>query len=256
RQHGRRLGRGGAADRGGDLLARRRAGGARGRRGRCAALGRRDRRAHRPAGGRRSDRAAPAGASPRPVRARRAGGAQDRAARGDAVAGDVEQVAIGRRRAGGTNRRCRARFGARRDSKPGPCRNRENDAALGAARPPAAAGNPLCRRGGWGARRHFHCTAAKPDAGHNSVIVHHRAARYKLAPRARGLAEFSYGVTMSSSSQKNGVALLDKSKPYRPSDKEPFMNERQREYFRQKLLIWKEEILKEAKETLAHLQAD
>ena len=32
------------------------------------------------------------------------------------------------------------------------------------------------------------------------------------------------------------------------------MNERQREYFRQKLLAWKEEILKEAKETLAHLQ--
>ena len=43
---------------------------------------------------------------------------------------------------------------------------------------------------------------------------------------------------------------------YRPSDKEPFMNERQREYFRQKLLAWKEEILKEAKETLAHLQAE
>ena len=47
-----------------------------------------------------------------------------------------------------------------------------------------------------------------------------------------------------------------KDKNYRPSDKEPFMNERQREYFRQKLLAWKEEILKEAKETLAHLQAE
>jgi RNA polymerase-binding transcription factor DksA len=33
------------------------------------------------------------------------------------------------------------------------------------------------------------------------------------------------------------------------------MNERQREYFRQKLLILKEEILKEVKETLA-LQAE
>src|SRR5271167_559257 len=43
-------------------------------------------------------------------------------------------------------------------------------------------------------------------------------------------------------------------KLYRPSDKEPFMNERQREYFRQKLLDWREEILKEAKETLQHLQ--
>jgi len=46
----------------------------------------------------------------------------------------------------------------------------------------------------------------------------------------------------------------DKGKPYRPTDKEPFMNDRQRDYFRQKLLIWREDILKEAKETLQHLQ--
>lgn len=43
---------------------------------------------------------------------------------------------------------------------------------------------------------------------------------------------------------------------YRPSDSEPFMNERQREYFRAKLLAWKEEILKEAKETLVTLQSE
>jgi len=47
---------------------------------------------------------------------------------------------------------------------------------------------------------------------------------------------------------------LPKETNYRPSQKEPFMNERQREYFRQKLLAWKEDILKEAKETLQHLQ--
>jgi DnaK suppressor protein len=46
----------------------------------------------------------------------------------------------------------------------------------------------------------------------------------------------------------------DKGKPYRPTDKEPFMNERQREYFRQKLLAWREDILRESKETLQHLQ--
>lgn len=45
-----------------------------------------------------------------------------------------------------------------------------------------------------------------------------------------------------------------KLKDYRPTDKEPFMNERQKEYFRGKLLAWKEEILREAKETLQHLQ--
>ncbi len=41
---------------------------------------------------------------------------------------------------------------------------------------------------------------------------------------------------------------------YRPSDDEPFMNDRQREYFRRKLLQWKEDILRESKETLVNLQ--
>ncbi len=50
--------------------------------------------------------------------------------------------------------------------------------------------------------------------------------------------------------------MLAKVKPYRPSDKEPFMNERQRDYFRAKLLAWREDILKEAKETLLHLQEE
>ncbi|MEW5422369.1 RNA polymerase-binding protein DksA [Amorphus sp. 3PC139-8] len=43
---------------------------------------------------------------------------------------------------------------------------------------------------------------------------------------------------------------------YRPSEDEPFMNERQRAYFRNKLLAWKDEILREAKETLEQLQED
>lgn len=41
---------------------------------------------------------------------------------------------------------------------------------------------------------------------------------------------------------------------YRPREDEPFMNDRQREYFRLKLLNWKEDILREARETLQHLQ--
>ncbi|MGC1316641.1 MAG: RNA polymerase-binding protein DksA [Pseudolabrys sp.] len=50
--------------------------------------------------------------------------------------------------------------------------------------------------------------------------------------------------------------MLAKTKNYRPSDKEPFMNERQRDYLRKKLLVWREDILKEAKETLQHLQEE
>jgi DnaK suppressor protein len=48
--------------------------------------------------------------------------------------------------------------------------------------------------------------------------------------------------------------LCEKIKIYRPTDREPFMNERQRDYFRKKLLSWKEDILQEARETLQHLQ--
>jgi DnaK suppressor protein len=43
---------------------------------------------------------------------------------------------------------------------------------------------------------------------------------------------------------------------YKPREDEPFMNERQREYFRTKLLNWKDDILRESRETLAHLQDD
>jgi DnaK suppressor protein len=41
---------------------------------------------------------------------------------------------------------------------------------------------------------------------------------------------------------------------YKPSDDEPFMNERQAAYFRQKLNAWKEDILRESRETITHLQ--
>src|SRR6516225_5979173 len=50
------------------------------------------------------------------------------------------------------------------------------------------------------------------------------------------------------------AGILADDKSYRPTDKEPFMNDRQRDYFRQKLLDWREDILKEAKETIQHLQ--
>jgi DnaK suppressor protein len=43
---------------------------------------------------------------------------------------------------------------------------------------------------------------------------------------------------------------------YRPTEDEPFMSERQLEYFKQKLLNWKEDILRESRETLSHLQTD
>jgi DnaK suppressor protein len=40
---------------------------------------------------------------------------------------------------------------------------------------------------------------------------------------------------------------------YRPAEDEPFMNDRQREYFKRKLAAWKSDILREAQGTLTTL---
>ena len=43
---------------------------------------------------------------------------------------------------------------------------------------------------------------------------------------------------------------------YRPSNDEPFMNSRQLDYFRHKLLAWREELLADSSQTLQHLQQE
>ncbi len=43
---------------------------------------------------------------------------------------------------------------------------------------------------------------------------------------------------------------------YVPTEEEPFMNDRQRSYFRAKLINWKSDILREARETLEILQQE
>ncbi|SIT74307.1 RNA polymerase-binding protein DksA [Pontibaca methylaminivorans] len=50
---------------------------------------------------------------------------------------------------------------------------------------------------------------------------------------------------------KQDVFLSD---DYRPAEDEPFMNERQTEYFRRKLLAWKQELLAGSRDTIAGLQ--
>lgn len=49
---------------------------------------------------------------------------------------------------------------------------------------------------------------------------------------------------------------VDLPEGYVPSEDEEFMNENQLEYFRRKLVDWKESILDDSRETLNHLQED
>jgi DnaK suppressor protein len=55
--------------------------------------------------------------------------------------------------------------------------------------------------------------------------------------------------------QKN-AAKIDLPEGYKPSEKEEYMSPSQVEYFRQKLVAWKEELLGESRETLDHLKEE
>jgi DnaK suppressor protein len=58
---------------------------------------------------------------------------------------------------------------------------------------------------------------------------------------------------LEATKMKKGISL---ERGYRPREDEPFMNDRQREYFRRKLLDWKEEIIRDSELTLNAMQSD
>lgn len=45
-------------------------------------------------------------------------------------------------------------------------------------------------------------------------------------------------------------------KGYKPTEKEPYMNKQQLEYFRQKLMAWRDELLAESQETINNLKEE
>ena len=59
-------------------------------------------------------------------------------------------------------------------------------------------------------------------------------------------------MTMPDASDALDSALVD----YVPNAEEPFMNDRQRDFFRKKLTEWKLSILDDSKDTISHLQAE
>jgi DnaK suppressor protein len=86
---------------------------------------------------------------------------------------------------------------------------------------------------------------------HTGVAGFHQ----KIARRLQGIGAVVISARKSGSSfRMSATDLIDEK--YRPTDDEEFMNERQREYFRRKLLSWKDDILTESKQTLAALQAE
>ena len=66
----------------------------------------------------------------------------------------------------------------------------------------------------------------------------------------------SAAVTVDDEFEQSVVAGVKLPSDYRPSPDEEFMNSRQLAYFRRKLLDWKDDILREARETLQTLQSE
>jgi DnaK suppressor protein len=79
-------------------------------------------------------------------------------------------------------------------------------------------------------------------------------ARAPDMPKARTRAiEKSHDRKLTAKARASNIVLPP---DYHPSEDEPFMNEMHRMYFRQKLMTWKEEIIRQTKETLAGLHED
>ncbi len=68
-----------------------------------------------------------------------------------------------------------------------------------------------------------------------------------MADKSENVAEGTTEVSMM-----KAEVFLDEN--YRPAEDEPFMNERQLEYFRRKLLAWRAELLDESRHTIEGLQ--
>jgi DnaK suppressor protein len=76
----------------------------------------------------------------------------------------------------------------------------------------------------------------------------------KSASRSAGTSGAADAVGLKKAkATSSGIILPD---DYRPSESEPFMNDRHRLYFRRKLMAWKEEIIRQTRETVQGLNDD
>lgn len=98
--------------------------------------------------------------------------------------------------------------------------------------------------------------AAKPTATAKAASKSKPAAEApaKSAPKPRTRAiEKAQDKKLTGKASISSIVLPP---DYRPSEDEPFMNEKHRAYFRQKLMGWKEDIIRQTRETLAGLHED
>jgi hypothetical protein len=98
------------------------------------------------------------------------------------------------------------------------------------------------------ARAHAAFVAGAPEGAHDAARRPGggRPHRSQLSPSGRSLIGRAQIRPVAGSSRRGLMTQSSIDERYKPAEDEPFMNERQREYFRRKLSAWKGEILQEA----------
>jgi len=94
-------------------------------------------------------------------------------------------------------------------------------------------------------------SAKKPPK--TKAATNSRASDKKTVERQSVEKQKVAGKKMTARAKSSSIVLPP---DYRPSEDEPFMNERQRMYFRNKLVAWKDEIIRQTKETLVGLHEE
>jgi DnaK suppressor protein len=98
--------------------------------------------------------------------------------------------------------------------------------------------------------------AAKSNGGavlKSKPVANKKAVEKKSADKQAVVKQKVAGKKMTARAKSSSIVLPP---DYRPSEDEPFMNERQRMYFRNKLLAWKDEIIRQTRETLVGLHEE
>lgn len=80
-----------------------------------------------------------------------------------------------------------------------------------------------------------------------------RAVKARAAAAVKAATKTGEAMSQRNAKQQSVTVLPE---GYKPSDSEPFMNERHKLYFRNKLVAWKEEIVRQNRETLTVLHED
>lgn len=133
---------------------------------------------------------------------------------------------------------------------------RDETSKTGKSRSAASRSKPAAATRGRAAEPKSRASTAKPPIKPAAKVARKASAKAAAPQKARAVTKAAQKNADKKLVARAKASAIVLPPDYRPSEDEPFMNEYQRLYFRQKLLNWKEEIIRQTKETLEGLHED